>query len=86
MMANARLTAAATDSPERTDEAKRQVHQAMYRFALGEITEEERQQILTLLKPCCPGTFFVPRVAEDHPTMWDLPHQEDEPASQPPIA
>ena len=58
MIANARLTAAADDSPERTEEAKRQIHKAMYRFALGEITEEEPRQILTLLEPCCADTSF----------------------------
>jgi hypothetical protein len=58
LLANARLTAAAADGPERTEEARRQIHKAMYRFALGEITDEERRQILTLLEPCCPGTFF----------------------------
>ena len=71
MMANARLTAAAGDGFEKTQEAKRQVHQTMYRFALGEITDEERRQILTLLRPCCPGVFFSPIVPEDRPAAWD---------------
>ena len=58
MLANARLTAAADESTERSAEAQRQVHQAMYRFGLGQITEQERRQILALLEPCCPGIFF----------------------------
>ena len=58
MLENARLTAAAKESTERFEEARRQVHQAMYRFGLGQITEQERRQILVLLEPCCPAIFF----------------------------
>ena len=65
MLENARLTAAADESTERSEEAQRQVHQAMYRFGLGQITEEERRQILALLKPCCPGIFFRSPTTDD---------------------
>ena len=65
MLDNARLTAAAAENAERCEEAQRQVHQAMYRFGLGQITEEERRQILALLEPCCPGIFFRLPTADD---------------------
>lgn len=65
MFANARFTAAANESAERSEEARRQIHQAMYRFGLGQITEEERRQILVLLEPCCPGIFFRFPIADD---------------------
>ena len=29
----------------------------MYCLALGRITEDERQRILDILQPCCPGLF-----------------------------
>ena len=58
MLENARLTAAAPGSPEQADEAARQVHRAMYEFALGAITADERRQILTILHPSCPDMFF----------------------------
>jgi hypothetical protein len=86
MLANARLTAATADGPERIEEAKRQVHQTMYRFALGDITEEERRQILTLLEPCCPGTFLSPKLSDDQLALWDLLHQGSDPAPPPPTA
>ena len=58
MLKNARLTANAAATADRAAEASRQVHLAMYRFALGQITEQERQQILAILQPCCPTIFF----------------------------
>ena len=65
MLENARLTAASADNAERSEEAQRQIHQAMYRFGLGQITDEERRQILVLLEPCCPGIFFRFPTADD---------------------
>ena len=61
MLRNARITAQWDDGPERRDEAIRQVHLAMYRSALGQITADEREQILAVLRPCCPEIFVSPR-------------------------
>ena len=58
MLENARLTAAAPASRERMEEASRQIHQTMYRAALGQVTEEERRTILTILRPCCPEMLY----------------------------
>ena len=49
--------AAAAAGPDRAKEAERQIHAAMYRFALGQITEDERRCILGILRPCCPEMF-----------------------------
>jgi len=58
---NAEIVRAAPDSPEKTDAATRQIHWAMYRAALGQITREERNRILSILGPCCPELFaYVP--------------------------
>jgi hypothetical protein len=65
MLKNARLTVARSDDPECAQEAERQIHQTMYRFALGQITGQERERILSLLRPCCPGIFFRPRAVDD---------------------
>jgi hypothetical protein len=61
MIDNARLTRQHPESPERSTEARRQFYQAMYEFALGHITREERRQILELLEPCCPEVFEAAR-------------------------
>ncbi len=65
-MGNARLTAGTADGPERTGEARRQVRMVLYASALGQITREEREEILAILRPCCPEVFsFAP--ARDDP-------------------
>jgi hypothetical protein len=65
MLDNARLTVAAGVGPNRAKEAERQIHAAMYRFALGQITDEERGQILAILQPCCPEMFFSQPTLDD---------------------
>lgn len=57
MIENARLTREYRDCPERAQEARRQVYQALYESALGRITLRERRNILDLLEPCCPELF-----------------------------
>lgn len=52
---NAEFVRSLPDSPEKLDAARRQIHWAMYRAALRQITEDERQRILSILAPCCPG-------------------------------
>ena len=64
MLRNARITAHWDDGPVKAEEAIRQVHLAMYRSALGLITEDEREQILTVLRPCCPEVFVSLPVEE----------------------
>lgn len=54
---NARRTRAHLDVAERAAEARRQVYEAMYEYALRRITEQERRTILDILSPCCPDLF-----------------------------
>jgi hypothetical protein len=54
---NARLTAAYPHLTARAAEARRQVYEAMYEYALRRITEQERRTILDILHPCCPDLF-----------------------------
>jgi hypothetical protein len=66
MLGNAQLTVRTADSPERTEEARRQVRMVLYESALGQITREEREQILAILRPYCPDMLsFEP--AQDDP-------------------
>ena len=57
---NANLIRNSADSPDQAAEAERQIRMAMYKFALGQMTQEEKQQILGILQPCCPEIFFTP--------------------------
>ena len=59
MLRNARITARCDDGAEKRQEAVRQVHLAMYRAGLSQITAEEREQILMILRPCCPEVFIA---------------------------
>jgi len=60
MLDNAMLTRNAVDDPMQSLEAERQIRMAMYKSALGQITEQENRQILDILRPCCPEIFFTP--------------------------
>jgi hypothetical protein len=57
MLGNARLTRDWPMGEEKRAEAERQVRMAMYRSALGQISHEERDCILAILRPCCPDLF-----------------------------
>ena len=59
MLRNARITAQCDDGAEKRQEAVRQVHLAMYRAGLSQITAEEREQILEILRPCYPEVFIA---------------------------
>jgi len=59
MFYNARLTRDWPMEEEKRAEAERQVRMAMYRSALGQISHEERDCILAILRPCCPEIFSV---------------------------
>lgn len=50
---NARLTADWPDGDEKRAEAERQLRMAMYRAALGQISGNERDRIVAILRPCC---------------------------------
>jgi hypothetical protein len=63
---NAEIVREYPDCPERADAAREQVHRAMYRSALGQVTEDERVQILAILRPCCPDMFSL-ESAQDNP-------------------
>ena len=86
MMLNARLTAAAADGTERAEEAQRQVYQTMYRHAVGQMTAEERDHLLAILRPCCPDGFFAPTISDDPTTPWNSMPRDNTPASIPPAA
>jgi hypothetical protein len=45
---------------EKAEAAKQQMHWAMYRTALGQITLDERDRILSILAPFCPDLFVAP--------------------------
>ncbi|MGA2796871.1 MAG: hypothetical protein ABSE63_04780 [Thermoguttaceae bacterium] len=75
---NANLIRNSSESLYQAAEAERQILMAMYKFALGQITQEEKQQILDVLRPCCPEIFFTPPHATDEqqPALSGL---EDQP-------
>ena len=58
MIENATITRRWSDVQEKVQEARRQTYVAMYECALGRITMHERDQILAILKPCCPELFI----------------------------
>ncbi len=66
---NARLTRDYPGCLEKVEEARRQVRFAMYDCALGHLTLEERDEILAVLKPCCPEIF----VSEHDVSQQPLP-------------
>lgn len=73
MFDNATLTRNASDSLDQAKEAERQIRMAMYKSALGQITEQEKQHILDILHPCCPEVFFTPPSIDVHQTtFWTM--------------
>jgi hypothetical protein len=79
MLDNAKLTHDAPEGPEKAEEAKRLVRTAMYKFALSQITEEEKQRLLTILRPCCPDVFVTPPPTEE---QYSVPAVVDAAASR----
>ena len=77
MIANARFTRNWPEAAEKRLEAERQVHMAMFRRALGEISGDERDGILAILRPCVPDFFETPASAED---KWASPLMGEPPA------
>ena len=65
MLYNARITHDWPDCQQKLDEASRQAHAALYRHALQEISDEERDMILDVLRPHCPEIFYVGSTNED---------------------
>ena len=59
MLDNASLIRESRDGQQRAEQAKRLIFVAMYRSALGQISEAERQRILDVLRPCCPEIFLL---------------------------
>lgn len=53
MLHNARLTRDWPIAEDRYAEASRQARMAMYRSALGQISQDERDRVLDILRPCC---------------------------------
>jgi hypothetical protein len=62
---NAHLTRDWPNAEEQRPEAERQVRMAMYRSALGQISREERDRILDILRPCFPDFFAPPSPPAD---------------------
>lgn len=63
---------------ERTEAAQRLVRAAMFKFALRQITEDERQAILDTLAPCCPELFTASVAAQGrHPVLQTLGNEAD---------
>ena len=73
MLRNARITAQCHDGVEKRQEAVRQVHLAMYRAGLSQITAEEREQILTIVRPCCPEVFIEYPTEKDRVPEFGVP-------------
>jgi hypothetical protein len=71
LLHNARLTRDWPDSQQRSQEANRQVRMAMYKAALGQISDEERDRILEILRRCCPELFAAVVPPSEH--GWELP-------------
>ena len=65
MLDNAMLTRNALGDPKQSIEARRQIRMTMYKHALGQITDEERQRILNILRPCCPEIFYTAPTTEE---------------------
>lgn len=76
MLDNARLTRDWPIGEEQRAEAERQVRMAMYRSALGQITNEERQRVLDILRPCCADIFACPAPPEHE---WEFPVTRESP-------
>ncbi len=70
MLRNARLTLQAPESAQRMEEAGRQVRQAMYKATLAQISQQERDQVLEMLRPCCPEVFSSDVKPDDD---WPVP-------------
>ena len=75
LLRNARLTRDWPDSEVKCEQAKRQVLQAMYQAGLGQISDEERNRILEILRPCCPELFAPISPPPEHD--WQFPVEED---------
>jgi hypothetical protein len=83
MLDCAALIGVQPESLERTKAAERLVRTAMHKFALRQITEGERRQILDCLRPCCPELFAASappkqreaalQTLDDEPTLADAP-------------
>ncbi len=65
MLDAATLTGGWPNSEERCEEAQRQVRRAMYKAALEQITDQERDHILEILRPHCPEIFCPGPTGED---------------------
>ena len=76
MLHNARLTRDWPNGEQKRAEAARQVRMVMYRFALEQIKDEERRQILEILSPCCPDMFSMqPPIEHQQPASSALNHE-----------
>jgi hypothetical protein len=58
MLDDAKLTRDWPDCQEKLDAASRQVRMALYKRVLHEISDEERDTILDILRPHCPEIFY----------------------------
>lgn len=71
MLDDAKLIRDWPDGREKVDEASRQAHMALFKRALQGISDEERDCILEILRPCCPDLFAPLDPPPDRD--WELP-------------
>ena len=87
MLDCAALVRAQPACQERTEAAERLVRAAMFKFALREITEDERQRILETLEPLCPELFTASVAAQGRrsalQTLGNEPGLAECPAAEP---
>jgi hypothetical protein len=70
MLRNARITRNWPDCREKVAEASRQAHMALYERALQEISDEQRDQILEILRPYCDEIFYSVPARDDEPAEF----------------
>jgi hypothetical protein len=58
LLHNAHLLRDWPDRKQKAEEAQRLIRTAMYEAALGRITNDVKQEILTILYPLCPDIFY----------------------------
>lgn len=56
----AEMIVAFPDLEQRYREARREIYMAMSEYALGRLTETERNRVLDTLRPVCPDLFVGP--------------------------
>jgi predicted RNA-binding Zn ribbon-like protein len=78
MLDCAALVRAQPASAGRTAAAERLVRTAMFKFALRQLTDDERRRIQVILEPCCPELFTASVAAQGrHAALQTLGNEAD---------